>query len=157
MKRLPVVLSALLLLFSSGFTQAQQRTTASSSNPKSDGNVIDAISGSGKKDYVALWLTGSSLGDSKIFQSSGGQIGIGTTTPAATLDVKGTVNAATSFNLGGSPFSFGTFAKLNAFGGFSGNSTMTGADNTAAGAYALANNTTGFENTAVGNGALVVT
>lgn len=84
MKGIQVGLSALMLLFSSAFTQAQQRTATAGSNPNSgDGSVIENITGSGKKDYVALWLTGSSLGDSKIFQTSGAEIGIGTTTPAA--------------------------------------------------------------------------
>jgi trimeric autotransporter adhesin len=91
--------------------------------------------------------------NSEIFQSSG-NIGIGTTTPAATLDVNGAVNAATSFDLGGSAFAFGTFSNQNAFLGFSGNSTMTGADNTATGVDALQNNTSGFENTASGVQAL---
>ena len=108
------------------------------------------VTGSGQKDYVPLWLSGTSLGDSKIFQSPGGEIGIGTAAPASTLDVNGVVNAAAGFNLGGSAFAFGVLASQNAFLGFAGNSTMTGAYNTATGVDALGSNTTGTQNTAGG-------
>jgi hypothetical protein len=101
-----------------------------------------------------LWLSGTSLGDSKIFQSPGGEIGIGTAAPASTLDVNGVVNAAAGFNLGGSAFAFGVLSNQNAFLGFAGNSTMTGGQNTASGALALHSNTTGWVNTATGKGAL---
>ena len=109
-----------------------------------------SVTGSGQKDYVPLWLNGTYLGNSKIFQSPGGEIGIGTAAPASTLDVNGVVNAATGFNLGGSAFAFGVLSKQNAFLGFAGNSTMTGVDNTATGQAALQSNTTGFDNTASG-------
>jgi hypothetical protein len=114
---------------------------------------ITAITGSGKTDYVPLWLSSSKLGNSAIFQSSG-KVGVGTTTPAAALDVNGAINAATGFNLRGTAFAFGTLSNQNAFVGFSGNSTMTGVDNTGTGVGTLQNNTTGYENTASGYGAL---
>ena len=112
-----------------------------------------ALTGTGTKDYVPLWLSPTKLGSSKLFQT-GGKVGIGTKTPAATLDVNGTVNAATSFNLGGTPFAFGSYGNSNAFLGFAGNSTMTGVGNTAAGLQALNSNTSGEANTASGYGAL---
>ena len=129
--------------------------TASGNNsagPNSIGN--NALSGSGTTDYVPLWLSKSKLGSSKIFQSTAGDLGIGTTSPAATLDVNGTVNAAISFNIGETPFAFGSYANQNAFLGFAGNTTTTGVSNTANGMYALASNTTGNSNTASGEGAL---
>src|SRR5205814_4202601 len=89
-----------------------------------------------------------------IFQSAAGKIGIGTSAPVAMLDVNGAVNTASSFKLGGAAFAFGTLANQNAFLGFSGNTTMTGVDNTGSGVDALQNNTTGYENTASGYGAL---
>jgi hypothetical protein len=64
------------------------------------------------------------------------------------------VNATSSFDLGGTPFAFGSYANRNAFLGFAGNSTMTGSGNTASGPYALASNTTGSYNVAVGPSAL---
>ncbi len=153
MKRIQLVMySALLLLFCSAFSQAQQRT-ATAKNTDS-GTDTSAITGKGAKDYVPLWLTSTSLGDSKIFQTSTGEVGIGTTAPAATLDVNGTVNASSSFNLGGSAFAFGNASIGNAFLGFSGNSTLTGAQNTATGSGALESDTTGALNTANGVAAL---
>jgi hypothetical protein len=50
------------------------------------------LSGSGTADYLPLWTGASALGSSVLFQSGTGKtakIGIGTITPAATLDVTG--------------------------------------------------------------------
>jgi hypothetical protein len=149
-----VVYSALLLLFSSALSQAQQSLASTRNSDSNAGSqAISNVSGTGTKDYVPLWLSGSKLGNSNIFQGPAG-IGIGTTAPAAALDVSGAVNAATSFNLRGSPFAFGTLSKQNAFVGFSGNSSMTGGANTASGVQALQGNTKGAENTASGYRAL---
>src|ERR1035437_6359339 len=147
-KKVQVVMySALLLLFCSALSQAQQRLASTRNGDSNAGSQTGSnVSGTGTKDYVPLWLSGSSQGNSNIFQSSAGELGIGTTAPAATLDVNGVVNAATSFNLGGSPFAFGTPTGLNAFVGFSGNSTMTGGANTASGVNALKSNATGGNN-----------
>jgi hypothetical protein len=110
------------------------------------------------------------LGNSLIFDNGTG-IGVGTTAPGATLDVNGTVNAATGYDLGGGLFAFGSITNRNAFLGYSGNATMTGihdvslgflsldanttgTENTAVGYVALNENTTGSANTAVGSGAL---
>jgi hypothetical protein len=84
--------------------------------------------------------------------NNSGNVGIGTATPAATLDVNGVVNAATGYNLAGSPFLLGSNG--NAFLGFAGNSSTTGTDNTASGYHALAADTTGSNNTASGYQAL---
>jgi len=150
-----VVYSALLLLFGSALSQAQQSLASTRDSDSNAGSqAISNVSGTGTKDYVPLWLSGSKLGNSNIFQSPAG-IGIGTTAPAAALDVSGAVNAATSFNLRGSPFAFGTLSKQNAFVGFSGNSSMTGGANTASGVQALQGNTKGAENTASGYRALL--
>ncbi len=65
------------------------------------------------------------------------------------------VNASSSFQLGGNDFARGSFSKANAFLGFSGNVTTTGANNVANGLWALVNNTTGAGNTANGYEALV--
>ena len=51
-----------------------------------------AVTGSGTADYIARWTTATKLGSSALFQSGtgpGAQVGINTTTPTATLDIKG--------------------------------------------------------------------
>jgi hypothetical protein len=63
------------------------------------------------------------------------------------------VNATSSFDLGGSPFAFGSANNQNAFLGFAGNSPTSGQDNTAIGYQALVSNTGSF-NTASGSSAL---
>jgi hypothetical protein len=155
MKKVHVAMySALLLLFCCAGSQAQQSLVSTRNNDSNaDSQVVKNVSGKGTTDYVPLWLSGTKLGNSNIFQSPVG-IGIGTTAPAATLDVDGTVNAATSFNLGETPFAYGSATSGNAFLGFAGNSTTTGGNNTAIGLLALQANTTGNFNTAVGEGAL---
>ncbi|MGA7078903.1 MAG: tail fiber domain-containing protein [Terriglobales bacterium] len=156
MKRVQVVMySALLLLFCSALSQAQQSLASTGSNESNaDSQVVKNATGKGTTDYVPLWLSATKLGNSNIFQSSSG-IGIGTTSPAATLDVDGTVNAATGYNLGGLHFVQGGAALGDAFVGANvGNSTMTGQINVAVGYYTFLNNTTGAYDSAFGAGAL---
>jgi hypothetical protein len=94
--------------------------------------------------------------DSVITQDPSGNIGIGTTTPAAALDV-----ATGDLNLAGNLLKRGVlflhnFGAGNTFLGLgAGNLTMTGGNNTGNGAFALFNNTQGNSNTASGVFALV--
>jgi hypothetical protein len=51
-----------------------------------------AVSGSGTTDFIPIWTNSTTLGSSVLFQSGTGakaKVGIGTTKPASTLDVKG--------------------------------------------------------------------
>jgi trimeric autotransporter adhesin len=112
------------------------------------------FTGTGKTDYIPLWLSSTKLGSSELFQNSKGDVGVGTTTPGFPLDVKGDVNTATSFRLGGIQIALGNWTDGNAFLGFSGNETTTGTNNTSLGKYALTQNTSGIENAATGTYAL---
>ena len=67
-------------------------SSASSSKPGDNkGNIPPAgsLTGTGTANYIPKWTTASNLGNSKIFQSATGNIGIGTAAPTATLDVSG--------------------------------------------------------------------
>lgn len=64
------------------------------------------------------------------------------------------VVTGSSFQIGSNLFDYGSYASLNAFLGFAGNTTMTGVGNTAVGALALVSNTSGADNSAIGPEAL---
>jgi len=58
---------------------------AAAQNPSASGSP--GISGSGKPGYIAEWLNTTKLGDSMLFQSSAGNLGISTVTPAQKLEI----------------------------------------------------------------------
>ena len=84
---------------------------------------------------------------------TGNQTITGNLTATGTI-TGGTVNATTGFDIGGSPFAFGSSTQGNVFLGFAGNFAVTGVGNTATGYTALLFNTTGNYNTANGFNAL---
>src|SRR5438105_2767103 len=74
------------------------------------------VGGAGTTNHVPLWTSGSNLGNSILIQS-GGNVGIGNSTPAAILDVSG--KAGTSGTNGGNaPTAFRITGGLGATIGF---------------------------------------
>jgi hypothetical protein len=47
------------------------------------------VSGSGTPNHITKWITRTKLGNSHVFENSAGEVGIGTTAPAANLDLNG--------------------------------------------------------------------
>ena len=73
-----------------GVPASAQSNPAAASKPVSNTvqSAISAISGSGTTDYIPRWTSSANLGNSIIFQSTAGKLGIGTTSPLATLDIR---------------------------------------------------------------------
>jgi trimeric autotransporter adhesin len=57
------------------------------------------ITGSGTADFVPMFTGTTTIGNSHIFQTVGGNVGVGTTSPAAKLDVKGTEDVRNTLTL----------------------------------------------------------
>ena len=57
------------------------------------------VTGSGTKNFIPRWTSASQIGNSNIFENSSNQVGIATSTPAATLDVKGTADIRDTLTL----------------------------------------------------------
>jgi trimeric autotransporter adhesin len=96
----------------SAFALAQPQNASSTAVSRTpaivNSAVTAALSGTGTKDYIPLWTSGTALGDSVLYQS-GTKIGLNTKTPATALDVTGKVNASGGFDLGGKNFAFGSY------------------------------------------------
>lgn len=65
------------------------------------------VTGGGTADYIPRWTGAHSLGSSNIFETVGGNVGIGDTTPGAKLDVKG------SFAIHGTAFGIANTGHVN--------------------------------------------
>ncbi len=70
------------------------------------------ITGSGTADFVPVFTGTTTIGNSKIFETVGGNVGIATTTPAAKLDVSGTGDVRDTLTL----FPKSTHASLSVHG-----------------------------------------
>ena len=97
------------------------------------------VTGSGTKNFIPRWTSASQIGNSNIFENSSNQVGIATSTPAATLDVKGTADirdtltlfpngSAAALKLSGSAFAISKAGAVTFTAGqtFPGTGTITG-------------------------------
>jgi hypothetical protein len=76
------------------------------SNSGVSGAPAGAITGSGTKGRIPRFTGATTIGNSAIFQNTAGKVGVGTTTPAANLDVNGSTdirNTLTLFPNGSAP------------------------------------------------------
>ena len=51
---------------------------------------VPPVTGTGTANHITKWITTTQLGNSGIFETTGSEVGIGTITPAAKLDLNGT-------------------------------------------------------------------
>jgi hypothetical protein len=106
----------------------------------------------GTTNSIVKFTGATSGGDSQIFDN-GTNVGVGTTTASAKLDVAGNINTSTQYNIGNNRV-LSTPGSNTFIGVAAGQSNSTGFINTATGASALLSNTTGVGNTATGASAL---
>jgi trimeric autotransporter adhesin len=83
----------------SAFVKAPVPGSASSTNSNPS---VAALSGSGTTNKITKWTGASTLGNSTIWDAPSGDIGIGTTSPSAKLDVNGTARIRTNATVNGS-------------------------------------------------------
>jgi hypothetical protein len=127
---------------------------------------ISGVDGTGTANYVAKWSDADTITNSVIYDN-GTNVGIGTTSPGAKLDVsadilvngltigRGAGNSATNTAVGLSALANNTIGFSNiAVGQSALFENTSGSNNTAIGRIALGNNDTGGSNTAIGRIAL---
>jgi hypothetical protein len=123
------------------------------------GNVGTSPSSSfiGTTDNSALVLRTNNVEALRVLAgqgSTGGNVGIGTSTPTFPLDVAGDVNTTSQYDLAGTPILQAPGTQNTFVGPLAGSAKTGGADNTASGYAALFSITSGSQNTATGAFAL---
>lgn len=139
-------LSAAQLLSTAAQGTAPLQVTSSTQVPNLNATFLAGFSAS------SFQLAGSyaTLGSNSF---TGNQSVTGNVTASGTVS-GASVNATSSFNLGGNPFAFGSQNTADSFFGFAGNQSMTGTDNVGVGGGALLKNSSGNSNVAAGTTAL---
>ena len=138
-----------------GTGQPQSGSPKNESSASFNALASPAISGSGTKNYIAIWTSSTNLGNSAIYQLSG-NVGIGTAFPTSKLTVVGTasgnaINSASNYQIGGTSV-LSTPGTQNLFlGPQAGQHNTTGVSNTFSGDHAGYNNTAGGGNSYFGN------
>ncbi len=136
---------------------AQQPANSPSSNSRQSDSPASVpgpiIGGDGTTNYIPIWAKPNYLLSSIIYQSNAGNVGAGTTTPEAKIDVNGSANVATMYQIGGTTV-LSTPGVANTFvGQGAGFQSTSGDENTFTGASAGASNALGFGNTFTGGSA----
>jgi hypothetical protein len=80
------------------------------------------VTGGGTTNFIPRWTAAHSLGNSNIFESAAGNVGVGTSTPTAKLDVEG------AFRIHGTAFNIANTGHVTFVSGqtFPGTGTITG-------------------------------
>ncbi len=108
----------------SAFLQAIQSADQANATPNgvagSGPQSSPTVHGSGTANYLPIWTGSTLIGNSTLFEKSG-SLGIGTTSPATTLDVKGAATIRGNATVTGTFSSSGSLAAPG--GAFSGNNT----------------------------------
>jgi hypothetical protein len=87
MLRISMCVCAFLLLACFVLPMAAQQPTA------------PPVSGTGTANHITKWLTSTTIGNSGVFETAAGNVGIGTTTPAVKFDVNGLTDVRKTLTL----------------------------------------------------------
>ncbi len=138
-------------------SNAKNSAPSAATSAKAPPPANPTVTGKGAADFIPMWNTASDIVDSLIFQKTG-NVGIGTTAPAATLDVNGKADVRDTLTLfpkgtdltlaiSGTTFKVDQTGNVNFVAGqkFPGTGTITGVT-TAAGSGLSGGGTTGTLN-----------